>query len=276
MSCSEMQLIAAFAKLLPYLPGFFDDDVTLSLTDRERYVKIIHSPSIPVSVRDGDVLPSGASSAQAIRQGKTVSSIIGKEVFGFEIKSVDIPLRDDNGKVIGTLGAARSLNRQREVSNLTNTVSEALQQVSAGIQQVAAGVQNLVAANKDILVNANEAKADTKNTDEVIGFIRNISSQTNLLGLNAAIEAARAGEMGRGFGVVAEEIRKLSHSSNENITQVNTILKRIQGRVTNIAESIEKANAVYEDQAAALEEITASIQELNATAQLLETLAKKL
>ncbi|SMC33389.1 methyl-accepting chemotaxis protein [Sporomusa malonica] len=269
-------VLEAFNQLAPYLKQLFEDDVTLSVTDKDKYLKILHSPSIKVSVKDGDKLPAGSASTQAIVQGKTMSMVIDKEIVGIDLRSIDVPVKDEIGNVIGTIGIAKNLNRQREVYNLANSLSASLRQITDGISHVAAGVQDLVSSNKELLQYTDDAKNDTKNTDEVITFIKNVAGQTNLLGLNAAIEAARAGELGRGFSVVAEEIRKLSSSSNESISQINAILQRVQTQVTLIGQGIHKANSVVEEQAAAIEEITASIQELNATANILENMAEKL
>ncbi|WP_425474353.1 methyl-accepting chemotaxis protein [Sporomusa termitida] len=202
--------------------------------------------------------------------------VIPKEVVGIDVRSVDVPVKDNQGQVIGTIGIAKSLNRQREVYNLANSLSASLRQITDGISHVAAGIQDLVTSNKELLQYTDEAKHDTKDTDEVVAFIKNVAGQTNLLGLNAAIEAARAGELGRGFSVVAGEIRKLSSSSNESISQINAILQRVQSQVGLIGQGIHKANAVVEEQAAAIQEITASIQELNAAAGILENMAEKL
>lgn len=281
MQCQEQKtdinkVLDAFNLLAPYLKELFEDDVTLSVTDKERYLKILHSPSIKVNVKDGESMPAGSSSMRAIMQGKTMSMVLPKEVVGIDVRSIDVPIKNEAGAILGTIGVAKNLNRQREVYNLANSLSASLNQVTDGISHVAAGVQNLVNSNKELLQYTDEAKKDTKNTDEVISFIKNVAGQTNLLGLNAAIEAARAGELGRGFSVVAEEIRKLSNSSNESISQINAILQRVQSQVTAIAQGINQANTVVEEQAAAIEEITASIQELNATAGILKNMAEKL
>ena len=149
----------------------------------------------------------------------------------------------------------------------------ALNQISSASSEVSSGVQNIAASNDVVLKEANEAFEKTKNTNEILSFIKNIEKQTNLLGLNASIEAARAGELGKGFSVVASEIRKLSNSSNESITKINQVIKEIQASVGNILNSIKEVNETSHNQAAALEELTASIQELNTTAESLKEIS---
>ena len=100
-------------------------------------------------------------------------------------------------------------------------------------------------------------------------MISNIANQTKMLGLNAAIEAARAGEYGRGFIVVAEEIRRLSDSSNISAKQVNKILIDITNEMENIFSETQEISAVGQQQCASTEEIAASMQQLLAQLNVL-------
>lgn len=108
--------------------------------------------------------------------------------------------------------------------------------------------------------NAKEMKTDMhglfdmiQNMNEAIGAIRSISSQTNLLALNASIEAARAGEVGRGFTVVAEEIRKLAD-------ETKSLTERIGVFLTNIQEASQKSSSSVDIAVSELEHINDNIQ----------------
>jgi len=266
----------AFDILAPYIMAMFDGEILLTVTDKEKYTRILKTPGLNYSRQPGEIMPAQSSARKAANNGVLNVEVIPKDLFGVDLKAKDIPILDANGTCIGSIGPGWDFSRQRDVQTLTDNLSKALNEISSAVEQVSSGVQDLVVTHRDLLKNAETAKQDTGNTDNVISFIKNIAEQTNLLGLNAAIEAARAGELGRGFAVVAEEVRKLSMSSQESIKQINELLRRVQSQVEGIVGGISHANRVFEDQAATLQEIHASVEELTANAHTLKNMADEL
>lgn len=92
---------------------------------------------------------------------------------------------------------------------------------------------------------------DSQSIGEVLEVIRQISEQTNLLALNAAIEAARAGEAGRGFAVVADEVRTLAQKTNDSTARIQVIIEQLQRNATGANEAIRRG---YEESQVAVEQ----------------------
>lgn len=266
----------AIDKVSSELQTAFKDPLFLGVTDREKFVWAKNHSQIPLGISEGSMLTKNDPVMYTMNDNKTIITIVPKEVYGVPFKALSTPIKSKNGNVIGALALALGLERQNEIAEISQTLSSALSQLSQAINQVTIGVQNIANYSKESLINITETTNEVKNTDDVITFIRGVTGQTNLLGLNAAIEAARVGEQGRGFSVVADEIRKLSMSSAESIKKIETTIKNIQQRVAGVSKGINKENNILQDQAAALEEINASIEELNATATLLAEIAKKM
>ena len=97
-----------------------------------------------------------------------------------------------------------------------------------------------------------------------------------MLGLNAAIEAARAGDVGRGFGVVAEEIRKLSDDSRETVSQIRELTDKIKAAVEEAQRNSDLTLGNSENQAAATEQVSASLTEIMTLAEKLAKIAKRI
>jgi len=107
-----------------------------------------------------------------------------------------------------------------------NKVSEQMRKIRASIQEVASGISSLESISDEI--------------DEILNIINNIAEQTNLLALNAAIEAARAGEAGRGFSVVADEIRDLAEESVNSAGEIRKLVEDVKSETKNASVKMDE------------------------------------
>ena len=133
---------------------------------------------------------------------------------------------------------------QDKIAQVAEAISHQSQQLEAAKQQVA----SLAASSEQI--------------GTVIDVITNVAEQTNLLALNAAIEAARAGEAGRGFAVVADEVRGLAQRTHDSTQQVKTIIDQLQQDTQGSVAAIEKGVTASQETVALAEEMRSSLQEV--------------
>ncbi len=110
--------------------------------------------------------------------------------------------------------------------------------------------------------NINSLRRESEIINSFVGTITEISEQTNLLSLNASIEAARAGEAGRGFSVVAEEIRKLADDSAAAAREIRTNVEQISARTMNSVDSAKEAETMVASQTEAVEQVVSVFREM--------------
>jgi len=130
-------------------------------------------------------------------------------------------------------GAAEAAHEADEEGVITNQVVE---EAISSIQGLA---DNLTSAERDIA----ELEEEVSGISTVLDVIRGIADQTNLLALNAAIEAARAGEQGRGFAVVADEVRSLAGKTQESTKEINAKIESLQNGTSRAVESMKNSRA---------------------------------
>ncbi|NMM65993.1 chemotaxis protein [Clostridium sp. P21] len=272
----DENLILSISYMLPCISELFNNEVRFMLTDREKIIKITKfGVGDGGNYGEGDNIPHDIPAYLCMQQGKTVAKDLPKEYFGMAIKAVASPIRNKDGQIIGSIAIGKR-NWGEDIKEHSKTFVQSFSEISKVIDNVASGIQSVAKNSNDILQEINATNEDMKKTDEIIGFVQNVSKQTNLLGLNAAIESARAGEMGKGFSVVANEIRKLSNSSSESIGEINNVLTKLKTSIENVTTSISENNSAFETQAASVEEINSSISELSNTAQIIQKIGEKL
>jgi Methyl-accepting chemotaxis protein len=270
---SMLDVISVFEDILQ------DEDAMLVVADLEKIVyykagKTVNAGHVGLALNKGDGL------FEAIEAKRTLKVIIPREVLGTTFKAITIPLFDENKKCVGVVGIGWGLESKikmfEQLSNVVESLATSIDNISIGIGNVTTNAQSIAVSQEEMVASAQVTKKSVDETSQITDFIKNISNQTNLLGLNAAIEAARAGQEGKGFSVVAGEIRKLAVNSKNAVVQIEQGLKHMQESINSIMNMIEKNSIVTQSQAASSEEIGASIQELSNLSEILVDITKEL
>lgn len=270
------EIIQAFEKVLPYLQYFFDDEISVALTDTSSFIQNLTCKSLPLKSDPGDPIPEGGAAAIAIRSGEVVVKDVPKEIYGTPFRSYAVPLKNDIGEIVGSVLVAKNQERSKKLYSIAQNLAVSFGEISKALNEISYDIQKLAEMTSDIVKKSRKASEYAYDTNEIVSFIKKVASRTNLLGLNASIEAARAGEAGKGFNVVAEEIRKMSINTTESANKINAILNNIQESTDEISRDINESNDIFQSQMAILEEISASMTELYNNVKTLEEMAERI
>ena len=131
------------------------------------------------------------------------------------------------------------------------------------VAQLSKGMTSISDTVADVVTEMQSLDQASRQIGEILGLIEEIADQTNLLALNAAIEAARAGEHGRGFAVVADEVRKLAENSASSTKQIGSLVADIQRRTTAVLERTARANNLVQNNAASARSVTEMIETIS-------------
>ncbi len=134
------------------------------------------------------------------------------------------------------------LQRKDFYSQIAQDLSSAMIQMSLSINKVTESAHALTQQSEKLIAQGHELRNHLSNIDDIIASINNVTRQTKLLAFNATIEAVRVGEAGKGFGVVAEEVRKLAQHSADDSTTIKATLMAMQEAIKAITEV---ADATY-------------------------------
>lgn len=160
-----------------------------------------------------------------------------------------------------------------EIQKLTNITGETISAGISSVQSLTESAESTAEITRNVITSIEELEEKSKSIGHIVSAINEIAEQTNLLSLNASIEAARAGEAGRGFSVVAEEIRKLADQCLASASQISSIVNEIIGKTGQVVEIARQAETVVSSQSGAVEETTASFRHIDElVAQLLGAL----
>ena len=269
-------ILDSYVRLSEVIPSLISGKVGMVVSDKEKWIASNCIPELKQHVIKGERIKPGTAVHKAMMENARLVTEVPKQVYGFTYIAISAPIKNDAGEIIGAVAIHESLDRKETLMDAANQLTNSATALSAAIQASLAQAEEMAASHRCLKELAFGTTKQVAETDTVVGFIKNVASQTNLLGLNAAIEAARVGEQGKGFGVVAEEVRKLAVNSATSATQITSILNQVTSSIQKIHSEISQIDLVSNQQANTIENLTHHCQQLMDMSAKLQGLAEGL
>jgi hypothetical protein len=269
-------ILKSLIEAAPHFRVMRKNNFMVGITDREKTLIFLPNDVIDLKIEPNTILTSDDPMLKVMRTGEILEVKVEKELYGTAFKATYCPIKDENGEIIGGLALGRELEVEEQLINISQLLFKSVEKINQAINQIALGSEKQMETSQQVAATVDETLEKQEETDNILKFIKNISKQTNLLSLNAQIEAARVGLAGKGFAIVANEMKKLGNSSSQAANDVQSKLNDIKNTNANLKTL---SNLNYENtynQSGAIQEILAGINEVSNAVSVLKDLSNEL
>ncbi|WP_100332216.1 methyl-accepting chemotaxis protein [Bacillus xiapuensis] len=271
-----MNILQALKEATPYIHKALKEEAIVTVVEKKSKTMISYLPGkrIDTGNHPGDTYNTADQNITGALQGKETEIYIPKEVYGVAISAFAFPIYE-NREVVGALAFGLPLDNQEKLEEYMETINSITFSLQDKVHTIASHSEELAATSDEINEQTGHALQDSEKTNVITELIKDISRQTNLLGLNASIEAARAGEHGAGFNIVAGEVRKLSLETSKATEQIESSLASVKENLENLKESMFQIKSASNEQATLVQDFSEIIDQLNQLSIEMKAFMKK-
>lgn len=245
------ELLQKIMDTAPVYQQIFQQDIAFAVSDMEKYIYILDTETLKFPFGVGTrINDSGYESVLNMLKEtrKPFVNTVPREVTGtVPIKSVVSPIFDED-EMVGIFSASINMDMEQTIESTSETLTELVHQASGLVDEITKAADGLNTMMKSIQDEVIQVEENIRLGNSSISLIQGIAKKSGLLGLNAAIEASKSGDAGRGFSVVASEMRKLATQSTTISEQVILSLKEIEQSVEHVLKHIEDAKRIANTQ----------------------------
>lgn len=249
-------------------PDMFGKKMQIRAVDQDLVVQDFQDlqSDIPVTFAIGQKLPPKSGPSLALAEMKVNQRLVDRSHYGVELRTVNIPLQDESG----CISLIYNVKMQHDTFLALENIVSSSQEITASSEEISRKAIQMNNQFADVAARMSESFQHSLKMKDIYQIVKETNNQLNLISINALIEAAHAGEHGRGFTVVAKEVRKLADSTKEQIDQINESVEQLTLHMQSMTQMVTNMKIDTEQQSGssmeihqAIESVTNSINDLH-------------
>lgn len=258
----------------PIISELFGGKAVITIWDKKQCIYSLDSKYSKSSIKVGHEIDYELTENTGINdvvytQKKTLTRVFNKADHGLDAKVTMVPIINESNEVVGFISLSTNTENFINIKNSTEDLRVSLQETNSTLSEISNNALQLSEKLNTIIENTEQTEKLITESSEAVSLIEIIAKQSNLLGLNAAIESSRAGEYGKGFSVVAGEMRKLASDSGQSSKKISTALAEMSSGMKLTMNTINELGQIATNQAASLEEVSAVVEQITLNSQVL-------
>ncbi|AGL02186.1 hypothetical protein Desgi_2785 [Desulfoscipio gibsoniae DSM 7213] len=170
-----------FAGFLPYVQQMMGVECTFGISDREKYIAYLPGKELVLPLKVGDPIKAGSMADKVITGGLQASNLVGKEVFGIPYMGIGIPIKDDNGKVIGSLVGGMPVTVEEDVNLLIARMTDDLKAFQSLIINIVATIQEYAETVNNLCNSAELLKSKMNAVNPIFEVIKDVHLESRVL-----------------------------------------------------------------------------------------------